>query len=148
MKKYLLILQGPTQSGKTGSIKLALHRLHLLEPELEYRGKNWVECLEVLVLNGRKIGITSRSDKFTSLSQNLLFLSGEQNCDVIICAANEMMKGVKNLISDFTEQGWEVIRIQKYPIFFSRENKESQSLLNRQAAEKLMEKFNQIITIQ
>jgi hypothetical protein len=148
MKKYLLILQGPTQSGKTGSIKLALHQLHFLEPELEFRGKNWVECLEVLVLNGRRIGITSRSDKFSSLSQNLRFLSDEQNCDVIIFAANEMMKGVKNLISDFTEQGWEIVRIQKYPIFFSRENKESQSMLNRQAAEKLIEKFNQIITIQ
>lgn len=141
MKKHLLILQGPTQSGKTSSIKMALHQLHLLEPELEYRGKNWVECLEVLKLNDRRIGITSRSDKFSSLEQNIRFLSGEHNCDIIICAANEMMKGVKNLILELSEQGWEIIRIQKYPIFFSRENKENQNRLNKQAAEKLIEKF-------
>lgn len=124
---------------------MALHQLHLMEPDLEYRGKNWVECLEVLALNSHKIGITSRSDKFASLNQNLQFLAGEQNCDVIICAANEMMKGVKTLILDFQKEGWEIIRIQKYPVFFSRENKESQSRLNRQAADKIMEKFNQII---
>lgn len=148
MKRYLLILQGPTQSGKTSGIKLALHQLHLMEPELEYRGKNWVECLEVLSLKSRRIGITSRSDKFSSLEQNLRFLAGEHQCDVIICAANEMMKGVKNLFLNLQEEGWELIRIQKYPVYFSRENKESQSRLNRQAAEKLIEKFHQIISNQ
>jgi tRNA uridine 5-carbamoylmethylation protein Kti12 len=148
MKKYLLILQGPTQSGKTSSIKMALHQLHLMEPELEYRGKNWVECLEVLKLKEYKVGITSRSDKFSSLEQNLRFLSAEHNCDFIICAANEMMKGVKNLILDFAEHGWEIVRIQKYPIFFSRENKENQNRLNKQAAEKLVEKFNHITSNQ
>jgi len=144
MKKQLIILQGPTQSGKTTSLKMLLHKLHLLEPELEYRGKNWVECLEVLNLNGRKIGITSRSDKFSSLQQNLLFLSEEQQCDVIFLAANEMMKGVKELLLKFQQSEWQLTKVQKYPIYFTRENKDNQGRLNQQAAEKMMEKFNQM----
>jgi hypothetical protein len=144
MKKHLIILQGPTQSGKTTSLKMLLHKLHLLEPELEYRGKNWVECLEVLNLNGRKIGITSRSDKFSSLQQNLLFLSEEQQCDVIFLAANEMMKGVKELLLKFQQSEWQLTKVQKYPIYFTRENKDNQGRLNQQAAEKMMEKFNQM----
>ena len=144
MKKQLIILQGPTQSGKTTSLKMLLHKLHLLEPELEYRGKNWVECLEVLNLNGRKIGITSRSDKFSSLQQNLLFLSEEQKCDVIFLAANEMMKGVKELLLKFQQSEWQLTKVQKYPIYFTRENKDNQGRLNQQAAEKMMEKFNQM----
>ncbi len=142
--KYLIVLHGPTQSGKTACIKLVLHQLHLMEPELEFRGKNWVECLEVLSLNSRKIGITSRSDKFGALQQNLDFLSKEYHCDVIFCAANEMMKGVKGLFQGYQEEGWLILRLQKYPVYFTRENKENQARLNFQAAEKLMEKFNSI----
>jgi len=144
MNKNLIILHGPTQSGKTATIKLVLHKLHLLEPELEFRGKNWVECLEVLQIGERKIGITSRSDKFASLEQNLKFLIEDQQCNVIICAANEMMKGVKAFVQKMQENGWAINKVQKYPIYFSRENKENQQRLNMQAAEKIMEKYHQL----
>jgi hypothetical protein len=144
MKKHLIILQGPTQSGKTSSMKIVLHQIHLLEPELEFRGKNWVECLEVLSLRGQRIGITSRSDKYSMLEKNLHFFSAEQQCSIMICAANEMMKGVKALIQEYQNHGWEIIRVQKYPVYFSRENKENQSRLNKLASEKILEKFHQI----
>jgi ABC-type multidrug transport system ATPase subunit len=143
MSKHLIVLLGPTQSGKTSSIKMALHQLHLLEPELEFRGKNWVECLEVLLLHDKRIGVTSRSDKYSSLLQNIALLEEEHKCDVIICAANEMMKGVKELLQEYQNKGWQLTKVQKYPVFFSRENKENQSLLNQRAADKLIEKFNQ-----
>ena len=144
MAKHLIVLHGPTQSGKTTCMKMVLHKVHLLEPELEYRGKNWVECLEVLSLGSRRIGITSRSDKFSILAQNLRLLSDEYACETIFCAANEMMKGVKELFADFEAEGWKIIRVQKYPVYFTRENKDNQTRLNQQAAEKMMEKFNQI----
>jgi hypothetical protein len=147
MSRHLILLQGPTQCGKTSSIKMLLHQIHLLEPDLEFRGKNWVECLEVLVLNDIRIGISSRSDKYNILEKNLLFLEEEHKCDVIICAANEMMKGVKGLLQDFQSRDWNIIRVQKYPVYFSRENKENQGRLNKLAAEKIAEKFHQILPI-
>jgi hypothetical protein len=144
MKKHLIVLHGPTQCGKTSSIKMVLHAIHLLEPELEFRGKNWVECLEVLLLDGLRIGITSRSDKYAILAQNLQFLSNEKSCDIIICTANEMMKGVKDLFLEFQTSDWEIVRVQKYPVYFTRENKDNQTRLNQGAAQKLIEKFNLI----
>lgn len=144
MKKNIILLHGPTQCGKTSTIKMVLHAIHLLEPELEFRGKNWVECLEVLLLDGLRIGITSRSDKFANLAQNLQFLSNEKSCDIIICTANEMMKGVKDLFLEFQTSDWEIVRVQKYPVYFTRENKDNQIRLNQAAAQKLMDKFNLI----
>ena len=123
---------------------MVLHEVHLLEPDLVFRGKSWVECLEILQLKDVKIGISSRSDKFTNLAQNLEFLASEHSCDIIICTANEMMKGVKELLLQYEKQDWEIIRVQKYPVYFSRENKENQSRLNQLAAQKLMEKFRQV----
>jgi ABC-type multidrug transport system ATPase subunit len=144
MQKHLILLLGPTQSGKTSSIKIVLHQLHMMEPELEFRGKNWIECMEVLSTNGRRVGITSRSDKYATLKQNLDLLMNEHQCEVIICAANEMMKGVKELLIEFQANGWKLSKVQKFPLYFSRENKDNQGSLNQKAAEKIIEKFNQI----
>ncbi len=145
MKKTILLLQGPTQSGKTSTMKMVLHGVHLLEPDLVFRGKSWVECLEILKLKDIKIGISSRSDKFANLAQNLEFLATEHGCDIIICSANEMMKGVKEMLLQYENQDWEIIRVQKYPVYFSRENKENQSRLNQMAAQKLVDKLHLIL---
>ena len=142
--QQLVVLQGPSQSGKTTTIKKVLYLLHEREPELEFRGKKWVECLEILRLKGVRIGISSRSDKFPDFRKNLDFILYEKKCDIGIVALNESMKGVPEVLEEFKNRDILIHKVQKYPIFCSRESKEQQHELNIKAANKVLNKFNEI----
>ena len=145
--KILFALNGPSQSGKTSSIKLFLNFLQKANGERVFRSKKWIECLEVHEIEGRKIGITSRSDKFPILKSNFDFLLNEMACTVVVCAINEKTKGVTDFLAALKTAGWEIELIEKYPEFCNRAQRDQYLALNLGAARKIWEVFSSRIAI-
>lgn len=136
-QKTLFLLLGPSQSGKTQSIKLLSRLIPKDTFNLLFRSKKWIECLEVVEINGIRIGITSRSDKFPSFKENFEFLVNEMECSMVVSAANEKTKGMEPFMDQIQKEGWQLKAIQKYPQFCNRVNKEIQLTLNLESAKAL-----------
>ena len=132
--KTVYLLLGPSQSGKTQSIKLLSRMVPKEDYLLVFRAKKWIECLEVFELNGVRIGLNSRSDKFPMLRENIGFLVGEMECTVIVTAANEKTKGVDSFLEEIKREGWQLKIVHKYPAFCNRTSKDMQLTLNLDAA--------------
>lgn len=139
--QQVIFLQGPTQSGKTSTLKKVARLLHSRDVTVHHRAKKWVECLEVLSFQGRKIGLTSRSDKFKELKLNLDFLLREMQCDVVVAAINEKMKGVKELLQEMEAEGYQIEFVHKYPIFQGRDSRDLQELANEKMANSILERM-------
>lgn len=137
--QQVIFLQGPTQSGKTSTIKKVARLLHSRDVTLLHRAKKWVECLEVVDYKGRKIGLTSRSDKFKELKLNLDFLLQEMACDLVVAAINETMKGVKELLLALEAEGYQISFVHKSPAFKGRESRDLQELANEKMALLILE---------
>ena len=136
-QKMLFLLLGPSQSGKTQAIKLLSRLIPKDSSNQLFRAKKWIECLEVVEINGIRIGITSRSDKFPSFKENFEFLVNEMQCSMVVSAANEKTKGMEIFIDQIQNEGWQLKTIQKYPEFCNRVNKEIQLTLNLESAKAL-----------
>ena len=143
IQKTLFLLLGPSQSGKTQSIKLFSRLIPKDSFNLIFRSKKWIECLEVVEINGIRIGITSRSDKFPVFKENFEFLVNEMNCSMVVSAANEKTKGMETFIGEVQNEGWQLKAIQKYPEFCNRVNKEIQLTLNLESAKALWDLVEQ-----
>jgi hypothetical protein len=146
-QKHLVILQGPSQSGKTQSMKHFLSFLHKLDYQLQYKGKKWIECLEVITHQGVTIGVNSRSDKFGVVEKNLAFLSEEMQCDWMFTAINEKTKGINELIEHYRQAGWVCIQLEKFPRYCNRPQKELHLALNLEAAKMVWDTFQQLLAI-
>lgn len=138
-RKILIALEGPTQSGKTKSIKELSNLILTRYQSRAYRSKKWKECMEVHLLEGQKVGLSSRSDKFPVFKENLELLSGQLQCAFIVCALNEKTKGMDDYMNALKLEGWEIFLIRKSPDFYDRVKKENQFFLNQAAADKLFE---------
>jgi len=136
-QKTLFLLLGPSQSGKTQSIKLLSRLIPKDTFNLLFRSKKWIECLEVIEINGLRLGITSRSDKFPSFKENFEFLVNEMNCSMVVSAANEKTKGMETFMEQIQIEEWQLKSVQKYPEFCNRVNKEIQLTLNLESAKAL-----------
>jgi energy-coupling factor transporter ATP-binding protein EcfA2 len=148
INKALIILEGPSQSGKTTSIR---HLAVLLQQQYgsqTYKSKKWKECLEVHTVGNSVIGLTSRSDKFPVFLENIEFLKEEKNCNLIVCALNIKTKGAKEYISSLKNNNWKIDILHKYPDFCNRVQKDLQPILNSRASIYLLEKINQNISIE
>jgi hypothetical protein len=143
--KVLIILEGPSQSGKTISIRHLATMLIKQHQSQTYKSKKWKECLEVHLLNGKKVGLTSRSDKFPVFKENFEFLANEMGCELIVCALNSKTKGVEDFISLLKNNNWTITYVHKHPEFYNRIQKDMQALLNSRAAIFLLEKLNEKI---
>jgi len=137
--RILYLLSGPSQSGKTQSIKLLSRMLPKDEPVLVFRSKKWIECLEVIDFRGVRIGITSRSDKFPLFKENFHFLAEEMGCTIVVTAANEKTKGVEPFLESIQHEGWKLKVVQKYPQYCDRSSKDIQLSLNLEAAKVVLE---------
>jgi hypothetical protein len=109
---------------------------------VQHRAKKWVECLEVLDYQGRKIGLTSRSDKFKELKLNLDFLLREMACDLVVAAINEKMKGVKELLLEMEAEGYQISYVHKSPTFQGRDSRDLQELANEKMAHSILERMD------
>lgn len=132
--RTVYILAGPSQSGKTQSIKLLSRMVPKDDLVLVFRSKKWIECLEVIDFKGVRIGITSRSDKFPLFRDNFRFLAEEMGCSIVVTAANEKTKGVESFLEDIQNEGWQLKVVQKYPQYCNRSSKDIQLTLNLNAA--------------
>ena len=142
-QKTLFLLLGPSQSGKTQSIKLLSRLIPKDSSNQLFRAKKWIECLEVVEIDGIRIGITSRSDKFPSFKENFEFLVNEMQCSIVVSAANEKTKGMETFIEQIQIEGWQLKSVQKYPEFCNRVNKEIQLTLNLESAKALWDLVEQ-----
>jgi len=136
-QKTLFLLLGPSQSGKTQTVKLLSRLIPKDDSTLVFRAKKWIECLEVVDYKGVRIGINSRSDKFPVFKENFEFLVNEMQCSVVVSAANEKTKGVESFLEQIQTDGWQLKVVQKFPDFCNRSNKEAQLSLNLDAAKAL-----------
>lgn len=145
--KVLIVLDGPSQSGKTQSIRHLAAMINRHHQSLIYKSKKWKECLEVHVLNGQKVGLTSRSDKFPVFRENFEFLTNEMECEKVVCALNGKTKGVEEYISSLKNNNWKIIILNKNPEFYNRIQKDLQPILNSKAAIFLLEKLNEELNL-
>jgi hypothetical protein len=138
-RKILIALEGPSQSGKTKSIKNLADMIQKKYQSRVYKSKKWKECMEVHLLAGHKVGLSSRSDKFPIFRENFEFLSGQLQCAFIVCALNEKTKGMEDYMNALKLHDWEIFLIRKSPDFYDRVKKENQFFLNQTAAVKLLD---------
>jgi hypothetical protein len=129
-------------------MKHFLSFLHKLDYQLLYKGKKWIECLEVLSYQGVRLGINSRSDKFGVVEKNLFFLSSEMECDWVFTAINEKTKGIIELMEKYKEAGWIVTQLDKFPRYCNRPQKELHMGLNLEAAKAIWDIFQQLLSAQ
>ncbi len=142
--KTLIALNGPSQSGKTLSLKLLLQFIRKETESPIYKSKKWKECLEVHTLEDLKVGITSRSDKAQKLKENLDFLIKDMNCNVVITAINLKAKGSEEILAELESKNWEIELIEKYPLYCNRAQKSLHLDLNLQAAKALWTRLHQV----
>lgn len=141
MKKTIILLDGPSESGKTTTLRMLGNLLHKDLQTLIFKGKNWKECFEVHQLSGTLIGISSRSDKLSVIRENMEFLAQEKACQMLICAVNQTMKGLGDMLNDWEAAGWELKIIRKMPEFCNRIHREMHPFLNQKAAIRLLEEI-------
>ena len=146
--KTIIALNGPSQSGKTQTLKLFLQFIKKETEKNIYKSKKWKECLEVNVLDDLKIGVTSRSDKIQKLRENIEFLINEMDCDVVVTAINTKTKGVTELLEDLKARNIEIEMVEKFPEFCNRAQKGLQLDLNLQAAKILWTRLKQLEKIE
>jgi len=132
--KHLIALNGPSQSGKTQTIKLLVQYFKRQSAEQIYKSKKWKEVLEIHQYNDIKIGLSSRSDKIQQLAESIDFLVLEMDCDLIFTAVNIKTKGVEELFKRISVMNVEIIMVEKFPEFCNRALKNHHMELNRGAA--------------
>jgi len=140
----LIALNGPSQSGKTLTLKLLLQFLRREHETPQFRSKKWKECLEVYEIEDMTVGITSRSDKIQMLKKNIEFLISEKNCNVVITALNLKTKGTDALLKEIESRNWEIEIIEKYPAYCNRVQKSLHLELNLQAAKEIWTRLYQV----
>jgi hypothetical protein len=145
MKKTIILLEGPSETGKTASIRMLGNLMHQDLQTLIFKGKNWKECLEVHLLNGVKIGLSSRSDKIQTIRDGAELLMGEKGCDLVVIACNLNMKGFDILINEWESKEFEIRVVSKMPEFCNRIHREMHPLLNRRAAIRLLEEIRKTL---
>lgn len=143
-KGFLLALNGPSQTGKTLTIKILAQLMGKSGWRSVYRGKKWVECLEVFEKDGFRAGVTSRSDKFPMLVKNLEFLRDEWGCSLLIFAANRQTKGLMPYLAEQYQEGWTLHWLEKWPDFADRSQKDLHSRQNEAAALALLQRLGEL----
>jgi hypothetical protein len=145
-KGILLALNGPSQTGKTLTIKNLAQLMGKSGWKSVYRGKKWVECLEVFEHEGFRAGVTSRSDKFPILVKNLEFLRDEWGCRLLIFAANRQTKGLLPYLEAQCREGWTLQWLEKWPDFADRSQKDLHPRQNEAAALALLKQIGEILS--
>lgn len=130
----LLGLNGPSQSGKTQTIKLVAQKLLASGWRSVYRAKKWVEVLEVFESHGVRVGVSSRSDKFPILAEGVEALLNEQGCHLVVFAANRQTKGVDAFLEGKKAEGGLLDWLEKAPAYVNRSERSQHQRLNEAAA--------------
>lgn len=145
LNKSVVILRGPSECGKTSSIKLLTKLFPLDEFKLIYRAKKWVERLEIYEYNDFKIGVSSRSDRLPLVKENIFYLIESCGCNVIIIAINERTRGVNEFIFEYFNDKFDVYYIDKYPEFCDYKNKGLHQELNLLASIRVWKILCQVV---
>jgi len=135
----IIVVNGPTASGKTSIIKNLYELLQIEGNWTLGSNKFWKEVLVVCTKNNVKLGLLSKGSLISQLKKDLDYLIMEQKCHIVVVASNLKNQNVKDYIHSHNKYQIDVLDL--VPDYYIRE-KLMQKILNNRAATHLLELIN------
>jgi|GEM_PF-1220422 len=143
--KKLIVLIGPTSSGKTSIIKALFELVRYDDYSFISPNKFWKEVLVVGVKNRVKVGLLSKGSLYSQLKRDIDYLIIEEECQVVVVASSLKNEKVRDYLHSFANLNWDIEYVNIVPEFFSRDVL-LQIVLNQRAALTLNKKINELIS--